>query len=283
MATITPTVRAITGVPSTSNTERACVPFFSVSSPIAPTSIITIGTRIVPTAGQNAGRPAARSGRRLLRRPIWARRSDASSHRRPRRRRVGRRPPPVRDVDVAHDERPEQRAGDDDGRASAMMSPNARVRPRSACRAVIAATGPGCGGTRPCSTDSPASAGMPIRSTGVPARRETSSTTGTSRTTPISKNSGKPIRAANPAIAQGSRCSDTLSVIVSTILAAPPDSVSRPPIMAPRATSRPTEPVVAPTPVVKLPVSVPARPSPRSRPSSSRRGSAPGTDAPWPR
>ena len=50
---------------------------------------------------------------------------------------------------------------------------------------------------------------MATFSSGTWLRLATSSTTGISRTTPISKNSGRPISAATPAIAHGSRASDT--------------------------------------------------------------------------
>ena len=126
--------------------------------------------------------------------------------------------------------------------------PNSRVSPRSAFSELIAASGPGCGGTKPCSTDSPASAGMPIASTGTLARAATRSTTGTRSTTPTSKNSGMPIRAATPAIAQGRARGPTRDVTASTTRFAPPESVSSPPIIAPRATSTPTPPRVVPCP-----------------------------------
>jgi hypothetical protein len=149
-----------------------------------------------------------------------------------------------------------------------MMRPNNRVRPRSAFRAAIATSGPGCGGTRPCRTDRPASAGMPILISGTSLRRETSSTIGTSRTTPTSKNSGMPMSAATPAMAQGRPRPDTRSTTVPTIRSAPPESASSPPIMAPRAMSSPTLPTVVPTPVVKL-VIVLSGASPATLPSTA--------------
>jgi hypothetical protein len=134
----------------------------------------------------------------------------------------------------------------------AKMSPNSSVRPRFAFRLAIAASGPGCGGMNPCRTDRPASAGIPTRSTGCRLRRATSSTIGISRTTPISKNSGMPISAATPPMAHGSARGPTRPTMVLTTRSAPPDSVSRPPIIAPSAISNPTLPVVDPSPVVKL-------------------------------
>ena len=44
----------------------------------------------------------------------------------------------------------------------AISRPSARVMPRSAFSTPMAASGPGCGGTKPCSTDSPASVGIAI-------------------------------------------------------------------------------------------------------------------------
>ena len=45
--------------------------------------------------------------------------------------------------------------------------PSPSVSPRSAWTAAIAINGPGCGGTRPCMTDNPARAGIPILSGAV--------------------------------------------------------------------------------------------------------------------
>src|SRR4051812_6073576 len=113
----------------------------------------------------------------------------------------------------------------------------------------VAISGPGCGGTRPCSTDRPASAGMPTsshtglrpsprvagpapRSTVMPVeppaiggratRRATVKMIGSSRTTPISKNSGMPTIIAITAIAHGTRCGPLRLSTVSAICAAPP-------------------------------------------------------------
>src|SRR4051794_26866247 len=80
----------------------------------------------------------------------------------------------------------------------ATINPKINTRPRSACRLAIATSGPGCGGTNPCSTESPASAGIPTRSTGWLARRGPSSTIGGRRATPISKKNGGAVRAAAP-------------------------------------------------------------------------------------
>ena len=75
---------------------------------------------------------------------------------------------------------------------------------------------------------------------------------GTSSTRPISKNIGSPIRAPTRAIAQGSVRALDRSTIVSTISAAPPESASSLPNIAPSAMSTPTEATVAPTPAEKL-------------------------------
>ncbi len=55
----------------------------------------------------------------------------------------------------------------------ATITPKIRVRPRSACRVSIASNGPGCGGTRPCIADRPASVGMPIVMIETSERRAT--------------------------------------------------------------------------------------------------------------
>ncbi|RMS09131.1 hypothetical protein ALP75_204036 [Pseudomonas syringae pv. actinidiae] len=51
---------------------------------------------------------------------------------------------------------------------TAMHSPNSMVRPRSACKALTAISGPGCGGIKACSVVMPASAGIAIFSSGWP-------------------------------------------------------------------------------------------------------------------
>ncbi len=134
----------------------------------------------------------------------------------------------------------------------ATSTPNASVTPMSACSAPTAASGPGCGGTSPCMTDRPASAGMPSRISDWPLRLATSSTTGTTITTPISKKSGSPTRPAISAIAHGSRFARVRARIVSTIWSAPPESASSLPRIAPSAIRVPTPATVAPRPVVKL-------------------------------
>ncbi|MNF99955.1 hypothetical protein D3C84_828740 [compost metagenome] len=75
------------------------------------------------------------------------------------------------------------------------------VLPISALKMPMASNGPGCGGTRPCTTDSPASSGIPILISDTPERRATMNTSGISRTKPISKNSGMPTRNAANIIA----------------------------------------------------------------------------------
>ena len=135
---------------------------------------------------------------------------------------------------------------------AATRSPKSRVSPRSAPSASIATSGPGWGGTRPCRIDSPARAGIPTRMIGMSRRRATRITTGTSRTTPTSKNSGSPRIAAISAIAQGSPAGPTRPMIVSTIVSLPPESASSLPTIAPSAINSPTDPTVAPNPRVKL-------------------------------
>ena len=109
---------------------------------------------------------------------------------------------------------------------------------------------------------------MPIFSRFTRLRWLTSTITGTSRTTPTSKNSGRPISAATPAIAHGSALGATRPTTPSTMRSAPPVSASNPPIMAPRAISSPTLPTVAPTPALKLSM-VLVTPSPATRPRAA--------------
>ncbi len=154
---------------------------------------------------------------------------------------------------------------------TAISRPRASVTPRSACSASTATSGPGCGGTRPCSTERPASAGMPTRISGRLPRRATSSTIGISRTTPTSKNSGRPRTAAISAIAHGSALRLERARTVSAMMFAPPESASSLPSIAPRPISRPTPATVAPKPVEKLvsslsngaPATTASRPEPR--------------------
>ena len=56
----------------------------------------------------------------------------------------------------------------------ATRTPRPSVMPRFAFRVPTAVSGPGCGGTRPCIADRPASVGMAIFIRGRPERRATS-------------------------------------------------------------------------------------------------------------
>jgi hypothetical protein len=150
----------------------------------------------------------------------------------------------------------------------ATRMPSASVTPMSAPIASMATSGPGCGGTRPWSTDRPATAGMPMAISDTWLRHATSSTIGSRSTTPTSKNSGNPSSAATPAIAHGSTRTGTRSTTVFTTLSAPLVSASSAPIIAPRAIRRPTLPVVLPTPSVKL-STVLAGPRPAMTPSTA--------------
>ncbi len=76
------------------------------------------------------------------------------------------------------------------------------VEPMSAPNAPIASSGPGCGGTSPCTTDRPASSGRPILTSDTPVRRATMNTSGATSTKPISKKSGMPTRKAAIIMAQ---------------------------------------------------------------------------------
>ena len=55
----------------------------------------------------------------------------------------------------------------------ATATPSARVMPRSALSRPIAVSGPGCGGTKPCIAERPASAGIPTVISDSCERRDT--------------------------------------------------------------------------------------------------------------
>lgn len=93
---------------------------------------------------------------------------------------------------------------------------------------------------------------MPSSTTGSFARLAANITTGMRMTTPTSKKSGMPTTKAISAIAQGSRLTGVLDMIVSTITSAPPEDISRVPMIEPRMISRPTPATVEPRPLVKL-------------------------------
>ena len=131
--------------------------------------------------------------------------------------------------------------------------------------------GRGGGGTRPCRIESPASAGMPTRMSGTSVRRATRITTGTSSTTPTSKNRGSPKdggdqrhRPRQPAGADlaDDRVHDGVGAARARESA---------PIIAPSAISRPTLPTVVPNPVGEAGDDVGRRARRRPRPSPRRR------------
>ena len=150
----------------------------------------------------------------------------------------------------------------------ATRSPSARVVPSSALTALIAISGPGCGGTRPCSTDSPASAGMAMRISGILERCVTRTITGSSSTRPISKNIGRPMITATSVMDQTTLLPPALASSVSTTRLAPPESASSLPSMAPRAISRPTSFRTPPTPSSKL-LMILASSTPEARPTKA--------------
>ena len=125
------------------------------------------------------GRASARRGEQA-RSPAWPEASarwSTSDGRRPAARRAASNGAPRRRADG----RPSGRRSDlpNSGPATitvgiATRMPSTSVRPRSAPTASIAMSGPGCGGTRPCMTERPASVGMPIVISGSPERRATS-------------------------------------------------------------------------------------------------------------
>ena len=131
---------------------------------------------------------------------------------------------------------------------TATRIPKIKVSPSGAPTAWIAISGPGCGGTRPCSTESPASAGIAIRINLLPERWATRTITGNSSTRPISKNIGRPMMTATKAIIQGTLAPETLASRVSTTLLAPPESAINLPSIAPKPISRPTSCNTEPTP-----------------------------------
>ena len=120
------------------------------------------------------------------------------------------------------------------------IRPNSSVRPRSACRASMATSGPGCGGTSPCSTDRPASAGMPTRSTGsVGARGRRAARSGRAGRRRPRRTAGCRSARRPRAIAHGSRARTPGRRWVDDRGRRPPESASSPPIIAPSAISTP--------------------------------------------
>ena len=123
------------------------------------------------------------------------------------------------------------------------------VRPMSALYAVTATKAAGCGGTRPCTTLSPATIGMPTYTMDVPVRLATVNAMGMSSTNPTSKNTGRPTRKAMVAMAQCTRRSPNAPITVVAIRSAPPDSAIIFPSIVPSATTSAMWPSVLPTPV----------------------------------
>ena len=112
----------------------------------------------------------------------------------------------------------------------------------------MAASGPGCGGTKPCATDRPAMSGMPRRSTGVPVCRIAVKSTGASSTRPTWKNTGRPMRKPDRSIAQSRRFSPSADTSTRDTTTAPPDSASSLPMTVPSPTTIAMKPSVSPTP-----------------------------------
>ena len=126
------------------------------------------------------------------------------------------------------------------------------VIPRSACRALTAINGPGCGGNSACNAVSPARAGIAIVRICFPERRAITKIIGAIRTSPTSKNSGSPITSATAAITHGRIAPRTCRSNRETIRSAAPDSASKAPNMAPKAIMMPASPSSCPAPCVKL-------------------------------
>ena len=102
-----------------------------------------------------------------------------------------------------------------------------------------------------------------MRIKGNPERRATRMITGISRTRPISKNIGRPMRAPTRAIAHGRARSLARVTMVSTTWSAPPESARSLPNIAPSPIRSPTDAEVVPNPLPKL---VPAWASPSPAP-----------------
>ncbi len=146
---------------------------------------------------------------------------------------------------------------------TARHKPSSMVRPRSACRALTAISGPGCGGISACRVVIPARAGMAIFSSGRPERRAMTKMIGTIITSPTSKNSGRPMTIATRAMTQGSDLPLPRPSKVEAMRSAAPDSAINAPSIEPRAMMIPASPRIAPAPLLKaLATSSGGRPAP---------------------
>ena len=100
----------------------------------------------------------------------------------------------------------------------------------------------------PCTTDSPATNGIPILTRDAPVRRAMVKTRGMSSTKPTWKNTGMPTMNATTMSAQCTRRSPNRAMSVVAIRAAPPDSAIILPKIVPNPTTTAIDPNVAPTP-----------------------------------
>ena len=91
---------------------------------------------------------------------------------------------------------------------------------------------------------------------------------------PTSKNSGMPTTKAISAMAHGRRGPGVRARMVSTIWSAPPESMSSLPMIAPKAMSVPTPPIVDPRPAVKA-----VKVSPRGTPATTASTAEPRASA----
>ncbi len=219
---------ATSGVPTNASTRPHAVSLCPVRSTTEAASISTTGSRMTAIAVAKEGRFSADFGACAS---AWFSGAAIGTHLAARRPNSG---PEMMTVGMA------------------TIRPSPSVTPRFALSAPIAVSGPGCGGTNACSVESPARAGIPRSTTGALARLAAKSTTGIRMTTPTSKNIGMPTMNAMSAMAHGSRCNGVLSMMVSTIVSAPPDLNRIVPTIEPNAISRPTLEMVDPTPEVKL-------------------------------
>ena len=128
------------------------------------------------------------------------------------------------------------------------IMPNRIVSPTSALYAPTASIAAGCGGSIPCTTESPATSGMPILMSDSPVRRAIVNTSGTSRTNPTWKKTGIPTMKATTMMAQWTRRSPKRSMRVVAMREAAPDSAIILPSIVPSPSTIAIKPSTLPTP-----------------------------------
>ena len=115
-----------------------------------------------------------------------------------------------------------------------------------------AATGPGCGGTKPCITANAPAAGSAYLIGEPPKRAATLRMIGIMTTRPASKKIGKPNSSEATPNAKGARSLPKRPIKVSASTCAPPVTSKILPIIAPRPTSNATEANVPPKPLIMV-------------------------------